>query len=453
MRIPRQKIFFDPGIKKIGPATTIFLSSVALNLLLGIIYANKKIIGRNRYTISTERFADWIRERNPNLIVYKTKNSFFGCGYYLDLTGSTSKNNRDEVREMLNNPDLAKKFKIDIENPKNDLSMMGYALKNRKNLLVVNLTDPPQVMAHEYGHYLFQKTKTGRLVQGRMYNQGIFSDGFIQFLTGLLSFIGIVGVGAEMAIGAILKTPTLVSEFMASYNAVKVMREFGYSEDDIKAAKRTLACAYGTYITHTFANAAVGIIFGKLLRNVTGGLKLFSENNMIIRRKLFSDEDSIIPAAGIGLAAGAGLGALTSKGYDAYRKHRLDSKFEKYTKKDKKKLEEAIETETRKHKNAVKIINRDKSILGSIANNLIGEKPTLTEAEENARFDKKINKLKETVSKKRDAKRKAVESLKGKLKSTGTKGLAIGAGLGLAGGIVGNKLLKLKRVKDNHENS
>lgn len=119
--------------------------------------------------------------------------------------------------------------------------------------------DSPHVFAHEYGHHQFHQTPIGSVVQHPVFR------GISQYANVPLS--ALAGVAAARSdkkwapyVGALAPAltslPVLGSEYMATRNAMGLMRDAGASQQQIADGKRELAGAYGSYATQALLAAA-----------------------------------------------------------------------------------------------------------------------------------------------------------------------------------------------------
>jgi hypothetical protein len=119
--------------------------------------------------------------------------------------------------------------------------------------------DSPHVFAHEYGHHQFDQTPIGSAVQHPVF-RGISNYANIP----LSALAGVAAARSDKkwapyvgALAPVLTSlPVLGSEYMATRNAMGLMRDAGASTQQIADSKRELAGAYGSYATQALLAAA-----------------------------------------------------------------------------------------------------------------------------------------------------------------------------------------------------
>lgn len=109
----------------------------------------------------------------------------------------------------------------------------------------------PAVLAHELGHAQFNKTQLGSVLQHPALVLATNHLGTpMSGLAGLLAARSDSSVApyAAALVPLAMHAPTLVSEAMASRNAMAKLREAGASVADLAKARRQLSGAYGSYL-------------------------------------------------------------------------------------------------------------------------------------------------------------------------------------------------------------
>jgi Zn-dependent membrane protease YugP len=138
------------------------------------------------------------------------------------------------------------------------------AYNDNKHLIFYSDLDSPVALAHEFGHYLESIDGTLGKIQ-RNDRRGIFSSGFVAFLAFILGLFGSVGEIIGTVSGMLLKSPVLLTEYMASYKGLKLMEESKiFTEEEIKHTKKYFKTAWNTYLTTSYGTAATSSI-GRLI--------------------------------------------------------------------------------------------------------------------------------------------------------------------------------------------
>jgi Zn-dependent membrane protease YugP len=131
------------------------------------------------------------------------------------------------------------------------------AYEDKKHLIFYSDLDSPIALAHEFGHYLEAIDGTLGRIQ-RNDKKGIFSSGFVGFLAFILGLFGSVGeiIGTVSAMA--MKSPLLLTEWMASYKGLKLMEESKiFTAEELKHTKQYFKTAWKTYLSSSYATATM----------------------------------------------------------------------------------------------------------------------------------------------------------------------------------------------------
>ena len=134
------------------------------------------------------------------------------------------------------------------------------AYEDKKHLIFYSDLDSPIALAHEFGHYLEAIDGTLGRIQ-RNDKKGIFSSGFIGFLAFILGLFGSVGEIIGTVSAMVMKSPLLLTEWMASYKGLKLMEESKiFTTEELKHTKQYFKTAWKTYLSSSYATASVSSI-------------------------------------------------------------------------------------------------------------------------------------------------------------------------------------------------
>jgi len=134
------------------------------------------------------------------------------------------------------------------------------AYEDNKHLIFYSDLDSPVALAHEFGHYLESIDGTLGKIQ-RNDKKGIFSSGFVRFLAFILGLFGSVGEIIGTVSAMLLKSPLLLTEYMASYKGLKLMEDSKiFTEEEIKHTKQYFKTAWKTYLSGAYGNATMSSI-------------------------------------------------------------------------------------------------------------------------------------------------------------------------------------------------
>ena len=179
------------------------------------------------------------------------------------------------LRRMFTNPDFLVRNNIDPDRLRCELDYWAKAAREGKDVICYSDTDPLPAVAHEIGHHIENLDGTYGKIQ-RSSHTILFSDGFVGFVSFLLGWAGPLGEVASWITTFALKSPTLIAEFMASYNGIELMKDAGATEEDLKSAKYSLKLAYSTYL-NSVAKKSTLSAYGRIGREVVFRGKSFSD--------------------------------------------------------------------------------------------------------------------------------------------------------------------------------
>lgn len=241
-------------------------------LLLSNPIRNKllKILGNSNF--KNPSLADKLLkliQSDPNLIY-----SNLGSGsFFLDLDKVPQR-----IKDTLKNKDS-------ISDPRTREDYVTKAIIEKKDLINYSDIDSITALAHEYGHYCVKRNPILNKLQG---NQLLMTlgkmTGFQVLIATILGFSGKTTWATIMPI--LMSSPVLISEFAASYYGLKTLKGLGATEDDIKAMKRDMSAAFGTYLGMTLKRSAIGMTLGGMT-NINND----NNNKMKITRKSFSSKE------------------------------------------------------------------------------------------------------------------------------------------------------------------
>lgn len=138
------------------------------------------------------------------------------------------------------------------------------AYNDKKHLIFYSDLDSPVALAHEFGHYLESIDGTLGKIQ-RNDRKGIFSSGFVGFLAFILGLFGSVGEIIGIVSAMLLKSPLLLTEYMASYKGLELMKESKiFTEEEIEQTRKYFKVAWKTYLTNSYSTASMSSI-GRLV--------------------------------------------------------------------------------------------------------------------------------------------------------------------------------------------
>jgi len=168
-------------------------------------------------------------------------------------------------------PQLIKKDGIEALKKEADSSrlrtMADWILKayeDKKHLIFYSDLDSPVALAHEFGHYLEAIDGTLGKIQ-RNDKRGIFSTGFVGFLAFILGLFGSVGEIIGTVSAMVMKSPLLLTEWMASYKGLELMKESKiFTEDELKHTKQYFKTAWKTYLSGAYSTASMSSL-GRLI--------------------------------------------------------------------------------------------------------------------------------------------------------------------------------------------
>lgn len=144
------------------------------------------------------------------------------------------------------------------------------AYEDKKHLIFYSDLDSPIALAHEFGHYLEAIDGTLGKIQ-RNDKKGIFSSGFIGFLAFILGLFGSVGEIIGTVSAMVMKSPLLLTEWMASYKGLKLMEESKiFTAEELKHTKQYFKTAWKTYLNSSYATAtmsSMGRLTGLYFKN------------------------------------------------------------------------------------------------------------------------------------------------------------------------------------------
>lgn len=162
------------------------------------------------------------------------------------------------------NPKMIKKNSIEELKKEADSSrlrtMADWILKayeDNKHLIFYSDLDSPVALAHEFGHYLEDIDGTLGKIQ-RNNKSGIFSSGFIGFLSFILGLFGSVGEIIGTVSAMVMKSPLLLTEWMASYKGLKLMEESKiFTKEEMDHTKQYFKTAWKTYLNSSYTTATM----------------------------------------------------------------------------------------------------------------------------------------------------------------------------------------------------
>lgn len=239
-------------------------------LLLSNPIRNKllKVLGNSNFKNQslTDKLLKLIRS-DSNLIY-----SNLGSGsFFLDLNKIPQR-----IKDTL-------KKKDSTSDPRTREDYIIKAIIEKKDLINYSDIDSITALAHEYGHYCVKRNPILNKLQGnRLLMRLGKMTGFQVLVSSILGFSGKTTWATITPI--LMSSPVLISEFAASYYGLKTLKDLGATEDDIKAMKRDMSAAFGTYLASTLKRSAIGMTLG-------GISNINNNNKMKIVRKVFSDKE------------------------------------------------------------------------------------------------------------------------------------------------------------------
>lgn len=144
--------------------------------------------------------------------------------------------------------------------PKRLRTMVDWVIKaynENKHIIFYSDIDSPVVFAHEFGHYLEAIDGTLGKIQAKS-NKGIFSSGFAGFMAFLLGLTGSIGEIIGTLSAMLLRSPLLLSEYMASYKGLEVMKESKiFTEEELEHTKKYFKAAWNSYLSGAYNVATI----------------------------------------------------------------------------------------------------------------------------------------------------------------------------------------------------
>lgn len=238
-------------------------------------------------------------QSDPNLIYVN-----IGPGsFFMDL---------DKVPQVTKNY-LLKLYKreksVSIDDPRTRTDYTVKAIVEKKDLLNYSDTDPITALAHEYGHYCVKRNPFLNKLQGnRLLMRLAKMSGFQIFVSGILGLYGKTTWATIVPI--IMSSPVLISEFAASYYGLKTLKGLGATEDDLRAMKRDMSAAFGTYFHSTLKRAAIGMTIGGISTNIRSDkmkIKTFSSG----KKRTPEEQEKLDKDIALNLKKGAVASGIT----------------------------------------------------------------------------------------------------------------------------------------------
>ena len=159
--------------------------------------------------------------------------------------------------------------KVDPEKLDSLNSYIYKSIKDKKLLVIISDLNGCEATAHEIGH-LFIDYKGGILskLQGNRVI-GAIKNGPIP---GMTSFaLSLFGKDiASVIIPFVMKTPLLITEFMASKIGLDLLAKAGATREQIESAKTALKSAWGTYFTDALGTSLSGLIMSPVSEVIRG---------------------------------------------------------------------------------------------------------------------------------------------------------------------------------------
>lgn len=159
-------------------------------------------------------------------------------------------------------------MKVDPDKLDSINSYIYKSIKSLKLLVIVSDLNGVEATAHEIGHLMIDY-KGGILskLQGNRII-GVLKNGPIP---GMTSFaLALFGKDiASVVVPFVMKTPLLITEFMASKNGMDLLVKAGATREQLNNAKNSLRAAWGTYFMNAIKTSTSGLILSPLGEMVT----------------------------------------------------------------------------------------------------------------------------------------------------------------------------------------
>jgi hypothetical protein len=251
--LPRsQKVSF----KQKEYSTSALIGLVLGRIALGTITSSmvESLSRKNSYSRDVERrLLGWAKKKKDLMVINLGDSSFY-----------INKNTFEREKELYSNIMESG----DSKNPRSIDDYLKKAFEQGKDLVVYSDINSSVVLAHELGHYLVSRKKFLRKIQDGAFLRILSrSDLLITFIAILLGLSG--HFVASMLSALVLKSPTLISEFAASYYGLKLLKEVGCSEKDINKARDEFKRAYVTYLNGALGISLTGASFSILGQNLS----------------------------------------------------------------------------------------------------------------------------------------------------------------------------------------
>lgn len=152
------------------------------------------------------------------------------------------------------------KAKMDPNDESNMNSYFYRAITEMKLLINATRDDSTAALSHEIGHLIEDLGGWTKTAQSRDFHKFARNDDMQMITSFILSLLGQDAL--SVVIPLLMKSPMLMTEFMASKLGYDLMKKCGATPDQLSKSIKCLGSAYGTYLMYAFGISLTGMAFG-----------------------------------------------------------------------------------------------------------------------------------------------------------------------------------------------